>query len=147
MKSRSVRQVMDTETHAIHAHEPVLRAVRHLVRAGITGAPVVDDSGSCVGMITERECLALLTGLAGGDIPEGTVRQHMVRVEPVGPETDVFFVAGMMRGQGVRRVPVVGGGRLLGVVTRKDILRALDHVWDLPIYATTPPAPVRGKGS
>ena len=126
MQSRTVRQVMDTETYAIRDNEPVLKAVRLLVRAGVTGAPVVDDQGHCVGMITERECLALLTGLAGGDVPSGTVRNHMVDVESVGPETDVFYVAGLMRGQGVRRLPVVGAGRLLGVVTRKDILRALE---------------------
>ena len=146
MQPRSVRQVMDTETHAIHAKEPVLKAVRLLVRAGVTGAPVVDDAGICIGMITERECLALLTGLAGGDVPQGTVGQHMVQVESVGPETDVFYVAGLMRGRGIRRIPVVGGGRLLGVVTRKDILRALDYMWDLPIYATSKPAPPRQKG-
>ena len=141
---RTVRDVMDTETHAIQASEPVIEAVRLLVRAGVTGAPVVDETGSVVGMITECECLQLLTGLKGGDVPEGTVGDHMEKPRIVEPEMDVHYVAGLFRTGNFRRFAVVGGGRLLGVVTRKDILRALDVDFDSPRYQGTPaPAPRR----
>lgn len=144
MVPRIVRDVMETETHAIGAAEPVMEAVRLLIRAGVTDAPVVDDQGELVGMITERACLELLTGSAGGDPPEGTVGEHMEPVTTVGPETDIHYVAGLFRNHRTRRFAVVGGGRLLGVVTRKDILRALDASFDDPRYQGTPaPAPKR----
>lgn len=142
MRNRTVREVMDTETHAIQASEPVIEAVRLLIRDGVTGAPVVDDTGSVVGMITECECLQLLTGLEGGDVPGGTVGDHMVEARIVEPEMDIHYVAGLFRKGSSRRAAVVGGGRLLGVVTRKDILRALDADFDDPRYRGTPaPAP------
>lgn len=135
---RTVRDVMDTETHAILATEPVLAAVRLLVRTGVTGAPVLDDTGALVGMITEADCLGVLTGRTGGDVPDGTVAEYMGEAVTVGPEMDIHFAAGLFRAHHTRRLAVVGGGRLLGVVTRKDILRALDADFDDPRYQGTP---------
>lgn len=138
MSTRPVREVMDTESHAIRDDAPVIEAVRLLIREGVTGAPVVDESGAVVGMITEVECLQLLTGSKGGELPAGTVRDHMSPPLVVSPEMDIHYVAGLFRNQSGRRFAVVGGGRLLGVVTRKDILRALDRSFDDPRYQSTP---------
>jgi len=82
-----------------------------------------------IGMITESECLDLLTGADSPDPPLGVIRDHMSPPRTVGPEMDVFYVAGLFRTQDVRRFAVVAGDRLLGVITRKDVLRVLDTAW------------------
>jgi len=122
----TVRTYMNTETHALRVGDGMVDAVSRLIDAGVTGAPVVDDGGHIVGLITEYECLRLLTrGLP--DVPAGTVGSFMrTDVQPVTPDMDIYYVAGLfVADPTVRRFPVVEGGRLIGVITRKDILRAV----------------------
>lgn len=124
-----VRTVMDSETHAFRANEAIRGALTRLIDAGITGAPVVDEEGTLVGMLSEYECLKLLTvGGADGAVPAGgRVEDYMVPVtHAVSPEMDLYFVAGLfLADPATRRFPVVEGQRLVGVVTRKDVLRAV----------------------
>ncbi len=125
----TVRSFMNTETHAVEANAPILTALRTLLDNGVTGAPVVEN-GSLVGMISEFECLKLLThGDADADVPQGTVRGFMRQATAVvQPGMDVYYVAGLFLAHAdIRRFPVVEGDRLMGVVTRKDILRAIGH--------------------
>ena len=125
----TVRTFMDTETHALHAHDDIYEAVRALIDAGITGSPVVDDAGHLVGMISEYECLRLLTaGTADANIPAGRVSDFMLpSFRSVSPDMDVYYVAGLFLAEPqTRRFPVVEGARLVGVITRKDILRAVE---------------------
>ena len=122
----TVRTYMNTDTHALRAGDGMVEAVARLIDSGVTGAPVVDDGGRIVGLITEYECLRLLTrGLPHA--PEGTVGSFMrTDVQPVTPDMDIYYVAGLfVADPTVRRFPVVEGERLVGVITRKDILRAV----------------------
>jgi CBS domain-containing protein len=125
----TARTFMDTETHALEAHQDIYEAVRTLIDAGITGMPVVDN-GKLVGMLSEYECLRLLTlGSDSADVPAGTVGDYMLRqYRTISPDMDVYFVAGLfLADPTTRRFPVVEGDRLVGVITRKDILRAVEH--------------------
>ena len=122
----TVRTFMDTETHALDVDDPILDAVGRLIDEGVTGAPVVED-GHLVGMLSEFECLRLLVaGDSAGDVPRGKVRDFMRNeCQQVNPDMDIYFVAGLFLSQpDCRRFPVVQGDRLVGVITRKDILRA-----------------------
>ena len=123
----TVRMYMDTETHALSADDDILFALCRLIDEGVTGAPVVDDEGRVVGMLSEYECLRLLAEGSGGDRPRGQVRDFMVTtVTAVSPTMDVYYVAGMVLNEPTRRrFVVMDGQRLVGVVTRKDILRAV----------------------
>jgi CBS domain-containing protein len=125
-----VRSFMDTETHAVEVDAPILEAVRTLLDDGVTGAPVIED-GQLVGMITEYECLRLLSaGDAEADVPRGTVRDFMrAECHVVRPDMDIYYVAGLFLAEpNCRRFPVVEGDRLVAVVTRKDILRAVGRL-------------------
>lgn len=125
----TVRTFMDTETHALVQTDDIYEAVRAMIDAGVTGAPVVDDSGHLCGMISEYECLRLLTqGNAEADIPAGKVSDFMLTTyRTVSPAMDVYHVAGLFLAEpSTRRFPVVEGARLVGVITRKDILRAVE---------------------
>ena len=123
----AVRTYMDTETHALSAGDDILVAVRRLIDEGVTDAPVVDDAGNVVGMLSEYDCLRLLAEGRDGDPPRGRVQEFMsTTFNAVPPTMDVYYVAGMfLREPTQRRFVVMEGQRLTGVVTRKDILRAV----------------------
>lgn len=123
----TVRMYMDADTHALSADDDILFALYRLLDEGVTGAPVIDDKGRVVGMLSEYECLRLLAEGSGGDRPRGQVRDFMVTTfTAVPPSMDVYYVAGMFLNEPTRRRFVVTDGqRLVGVVTRKDILRAV----------------------
>lgn len=125
----NVRAFMDTETHALDHHLDVHAGVRHLIDGQITGAPVVDGA-RLVGMFSEYECLRLLTkGTGDANAPDGTVGDFMIReFHTVSPDMDVYYVAGLfLADPSTRRFPVIEGDRLVGVITRKDVLRAVEH--------------------
>src|SRR5688572_15985371 len=92
-----VRTFMDTETHALNESDDIGEALNRFIDAGVTGAPVVDDQGRVVGMLSEYECLRLLThGVGESEMPTGQVADFMVREFPlVKPDMDVYYVAGL----------------------------------------------------
>jgi CBS domain-containing protein len=122
-----VAKYMDTETHALSADDDIRRAVGRLIDEGVTGAPVVDAEGRVLGALSEYECLRLLAEGRDGEAVSGRVREYMTTgFTTVPPAMDVYYVAGMFLQQPTeRRFLVVEEGQLVGVVTRKDILRAV----------------------
>ncbi len=124
----TVRKYMDTESHALSAADDILLAVGRLIDEGVTDAPVLDDAGNVVGVLSEYDCLRLLAEGRAGDPPRGAVSDFMSRTyTSVPPSMDVYFVAGMFLSEPTqRRFVVIEDGRLVGVITRKDILRAVE---------------------
>lgn len=127
MQLPTVRTFMDTDTHALSEDDDILEAVHRLIDEGVTGAPVVNAEGKLTGLLSEFECLRLMTQGQGGEVPSGRVRDYMCSDCPtVNPSMDVYYVAGMFLSHpSTRRFAVVEGNRLVGVITRKDILRAV----------------------
>jgi CBS domain-containing protein len=123
----TVRSYMDRETHALSVDDDILAAVGRLIDEGVTGAPVVDEQGNVAGVLSEYDCLRLLAEGSGGERASGSVRDFMSTEFTAVPSTmDVYYVAGMFLADPAhRRFVVIDGGRLVGVVTRKDILRAV----------------------
>lgn len=123
----TVEMYMDAETHALSVDDDILVAVRRLIEEGVTDAPVLDDEGRLAGMLSEYDCLRLLAEGRDGDQPRGPVGEFMSRsVTKVPADMDVYFVAGMFLAEPTqRRFVVTDDGNLIGVVTRKDILRAV----------------------
>lgn len=123
----TVRMYMDTETHALSVDDDIHVAVHRLIDEGVTGAPVLDARGDVAGELSEYDCLRLLAEGSGGERPRGNVRDFMATAYTAVPPTlDVYYVAGMfLRDPSHRRFLVMEGQRLVGVITRKDILRAV----------------------
>ena len=121
-----VRDHMDTHVYSLKPEVEILDAVGFLLEHRVTGAPVVDDAGHLVGMLTEKDCLKLIATGADADRPRGTVADFMTTaVTTISPDTDVYYAAGLFLHQGFRRFPVVEAGRLVGAITRFDILRVI----------------------
>lgn len=133
----SVRDIMTYQPKTIGPDTGLTEAAREMVRLGVGGLPVVDDDGLVVGMLGERELLRSLsnylqTGRGGSARAPGvpsskpTVRDAMTRqVLCVSPDQPIADVSSMMTNKDVDRVPVVRDGRIVGLLTRGDIVRKL----------------------
>jgi CBS domain-containing protein len=133
----TVRDVMTDHPRTVPADTPLKEAARLLVRTGIGALPVVDEERHVLGMVSEREVIRHLLStrvFSGVDvraaIAPGTsarsVRDVMSRqVMCVAPEQPIAEVASLMSNKDVDRVPVVREGRLVGFLTRGDIVRKL----------------------
>ena len=120
------RDYMTTAVATLTPDMNLLDAVQVLLDRRISGAPVVDDTGNLVGVLSEKDCLrASLNANYYGDLG-GLVADHMQRdVATVGDETAIFDVARLFIDGHFRRYPVVHGHHLVGQISRRDVLRAL----------------------
>jgi CBS domain-containing protein/mannitol/fructose-specific phosphotransferase system IIA component (Ntr-type) len=132
-----VREIMTDSPRSTRPDTLLRDAARDLVRSGIGALPVIEADGLLVGMLSERELMRHMLSLASinGSIPRPqsgierqrrTVRDVMTRqVLCVSPDQPLAEVASLMTNKDVDRVPVVEEGRLVGFLTRGDIVRKL----------------------
>jgi CBS domain-containing protein len=117
---------MDTVVQTLNPETQILDAVDFLLEKHVTGAPVVDGENRVVGILTEKDCLNLLAAGADAGVPQGCVADFMTtEVQTIPSDMDVYFCAGLFMNTTVRRFPVVDQGKLVGAITRFDILRAI----------------------
>jgi CBS domain-containing protein len=118
---------MDHYVQTVSADMDIMDAVDFLLEKRVTGAIVVNSKGELVGMLTEYDCLRLLThGDARAEAPAGKVRDFMNSdVQSIPPTIDIYYCAGLFMNVPFRRFPVVENGRLVGAITRFDLLRAI----------------------
>lgn len=139
--------VMRTDLVTVTPRTEIRDAVRLMLDHRISGLPVVDEAGAAVGMLTEGDLLrraelgtqqrppAWRAWLAGsGSEALHYVRSHARRVGEVmtvpiigvRPDTGLTEVVALMEARRIKRLPVLEHGRLAGIVTRADLLRALE---------------------
>lgn len=126
---------MTRQVRTVPPDMPLGDVIQFLLKHRVSNAPVVEKRGSddaLVGFISERDCLALLADESyfGSPCPPQTARTAM-RVHPVcvAPETELFTLASIFVNHGFRHLPVVDNGVLQGIVSRRDILRAMDEYY------------------
>lgn len=121
-----VRDYMDRHPATLLPETDILDAVGLLLEKRVTGAPVVDKSGKLLGILTEKDCLRLVAVGVEGKLPRGNVASFMSpNPETISPDMDVYFAAGLFLKRDFRRFLVVEDGRLVGAITRFDILRVI----------------------
>jgi CBS domain-containing protein len=115
--------IMTPELVTVGPDASIEEAIETLLAKEISGLPVVDESGRLVGVITE---FALLAVAYDQRVKNHTVSQHMTReVITVDVNDPLSRVADVCIVHRVRRVPVMQNGRLVGLIARRDVLRAL----------------------
>ena len=129
------KDFMTAKVQTITPEMPLGAIVEFLEKHNVSNAPVVEIQGNekrLVGFVSERECLEYLANESffGSPSPPQTaatiMRRHPVCVQP---ETDLFTLASIFVSHGYRHLPVVEEGRLVGIVSRRDILKAMDHYY------------------
>jgi CBS domain-containing protein len=115
------RDIMSKDVIVLTPDMDVQEAADLLVRYRIHGAPVVDANNMLVGMVS----LVDLVGKPGGTVRDIMTPDPVVAME----DTPVEELAQLMLDEMVRRVPIVRGGQVVGIVSASDILRVyLDEV-------------------
>lgn len=103
----------------VHEGDPVDEAVRLIVDRGITGVPVVDGEHRVLGIVAESDLL----GKTGPTVDDVMTRDVLTAVESM----TLAAAAEVMLSRRIRRLPVLRDGRLVGILTRTDLLRHLRH--------------------
>ena len=129
-----IGEFMDAVVPTLSPETQIMQAVDFLLRHRVTGAPVVDSDGRLLGIITETDLLKLVTeGIQGQPPIEATVAEYMTPdVVTVPPTVDIYYVAGIFLNNKFRRLPVVKGGKIVGAITRYDLLRVIRTLSAMP---------------
>ncbi len=126
------KDFMTDRVHCIGPEMPLAEIITFLEKHEISNAPVIeqqDNKKILLGFVSERDCLAVLANESffGSPSPPQTaatiMRRHPVCVES---DTELFALASIFASHGYRHLPVVEDGHLLGIVSRRDILKAMD---------------------
>lgn len=137
-------QVMNRQVVTVTPETSIVDAANIMLRQRISGLPVVDSTGRLVGVVSEGDFirraeigaektrgrwLALLTGSEAAGIAraQGRTVGEIMTATPltIVEDTPLADVAQTMETHGVKRLPVLRGERLVGIVTRSDLLQAV----------------------
>ena len=144
-----VKEIMRSDVITVTKDMTIQEVAEVLVSHNISGVPVLDEAGSLVGMVTEGDLLhkesnpriPKFFGLLGGLIYFGGVDQYKEdfkklaalkaaeimtsKVITVSGEEEVGEVATLMIDNNIKRIPVVENGKMIGIVSRADIVKTL----------------------
>ena len=108
-------------------NQPVLEVMEILIKHRISGGPVVDERNRLIGMISEGDCMKQISESRYFNVPmiDETVEKYMVsEVETIDHDVNIFDVASVFYKGMRRRLPVLKKGKLIGQISRKDVLKA-----------------------
>ena len=144
-----VKDVMTPKVISVGADETVVNAARLMLRHQISGLPVIDKEGELVGIVTEGDFLRrgelgtqrrrpkwLEFVLGPGKLAQEYVQASSKKVEDVmtpdpqtiGEDESLETVVDMMERHRIKRIPVTRGGRVVGIISRANLMHALASV-------------------
>lgn len=129
LRSVKVRDYMRDQLITFKPQTDLFEAINKLIDHRITGAPVVDEQGNLVGLLSEADCLrAILTLTYHEEEMGGIVGDYMVEeVHTIDYEADIIKVAEEFINNRRRLLPVVKNGKVVGQISRRDVLRAVEE--------------------
>ena len=119
----TARAIMTNDVITIDPKSSIQEAIELLLKQRVSGLPITDADGRLIGIVTE---FALLAIAYDNRVREDSIGQHMttevLTVDASDPINKVVDLCLMHR---VRRVPVLENGRLVGLISRRDVLKAM----------------------
>jgi CBS domain-containing protein len=112
---------MTTDITVVKKDTPVDQVLQILVDKNITGRPVVDQDMVLVGMITEKDILRLIYNTQ--EYPGNAGDYMSTQIVRFNENDDLIAVCECLVKGRFRRVPIVSGGKLVGVISRRDIIK------------------------
>lgn len=115
------RDVMTKEVITIGPEVTLAEAIKVLIEHKISGMPVVNASGEMVGIISEKD---ILNFAFSGNLQNTKVKEVMVKnVISFPPDADINSITLAIASHHFRRVPIVENGKVVGIISRRDIIR------------------------
>lgn len=122
----AVADYMATRIVTLKPDTQVLIAIKQLLAHKITSAPVLSNTGEFMGMFSEKDCMKVVLETSYNQGMSGIVSDYMSEdVTSVKAEDSIIDVAEKFQGHSVRSYPVFANNKLIGIVSRTDVLKAL----------------------
>lgn len=144
MRSLTVEQVMTRDVVSVQENTPFKEIAQIMHEHKVSGVPVLDERGTLRGIVSEADLLAFEEGhdaskgprsfaelfIRRGRLAEIEAESERIRAQDVmtrdvvtvEPETPLQQASKILLDAGVKRLPVVDGGRVVGIVSRRDLL-------------------------
>ena len=124
-----VKDIMTKDVIFVEKDTPVFEAMRLMAKNNITGVPVVEDDMTLIGILSEQDVLRLFHTYR--DEKDRTVNNFMsqpaIHFDEEEPLLDVCY---RLRDNPIRRIPVISQGKVVGIISRSDILKCILQFWD-----------------
>ena len=112
--------IMTTDIISVNRQTQIYEAIRALVENNITGLPVVNDDMTLAGILSEKDVLSLLYNI---EDKAGKVEDFMTKgIVSFNEEDSLIDIAECLIKSNFRRVPILSEGKLVGIISRKDII-------------------------
>ena len=119
------KDIMVTKLVTLAPDMDVYEAISLLLSNRISGAPVVDSNRNYLGVFSEKCCMSVLVKAAYEQLPTTQIAPFMdTDAKTITEETDLLTLAQIFTHTGLRRLPVLRDGLLVGQISRRDVLRA-----------------------
>lgn len=119
-----VRDVMAADVRTVSLEQSIAQAARYMADAG-TGFLPVTDGDEPVGVVTDRDIVVRFVAAGGGDATRTPVSQVMTaKVTTIGPDEDLAAAGDAMRDTSIRRLVVMDGGAVVGVLSHGALVQA-----------------------
>tara|TARA_Y100000817_G_scaffold147626_1_gene115584 strand:+ start:102 stop:515 length:414 start_codon:yes stop_codon:yes gene_type:complete len=122
----SIKEFMAKQLITFQSDTPIETAMESFLENKISGAPVLDDQGRLVGVLSEKDCMRTLFESSYYNNLGGFVREYMsTDLKTINIHDTLSNVADEFIKSRFRRFPVMEGDKLVGQISRRDILRAI----------------------
>jgi CBS domain-containing protein len=127
LMSKTARDVMSGSAECVQSNETILDAAKKLASLDVGAMPICGEDDRLKGMITDRDIVVKV--LAAGKDPADTQAGDLAEGKPVtiGADDSVEEALRTMIDSKVRRLPVIDGHDLVGIVSQADLAQALDN--------------------
>ena len=124
---KTAREIMTGGTECVGENETVLDAARKMADLDVGALPICGEDDRLKGMLTDRDIVVKV--LAQGKDPSSTRAGELGQGKPVtiGADDDIDLAMSTMMDHKVRRLPVIDGHRMIGIVSQGDIAQNLDE--------------------
>ena len=122
----TIETFMTRELITFQLDTPIETAMESFLNNKISGAPVLDNKGSLVGILSEKDCMRTLFESSYYNNLGGLVEEYMSKnITTVNIHDTLSDVVDKFMSSRFRRFPVIEGEKLVGQISRRDVLRAI----------------------
>jgi CBS domain-containing protein len=134
MRNRTAADIMTRVVLTLSPDAEISDAMHALLKKKTPEAPVINQNGNLVGMLSETDCLRVICAEAFEGTPEGKVSDYMTRhAETIPLSTNVCDIVNRFLDNSFRRIPVRDEeGNIVGLISRRDLLLVFESMRDNP---------------